>query len=298
MASPASERVIIAETGDVFLTLYNPGAPFAVWEPNADHGEAVNRSIIKQEDRGDQSEAHEQGPPQKRRRTSKRLRHRAEDQNTVGNDAAGDTLVGDPSESEPSVVYRVSSQHLITASPKFKRELISGNGKHKADDHFYHIHTRNWSQEAFTILLNMLHLRLRQVPKWLSLELLAEIAMMVDYYQCWEAFELILDVWVTNLRKKEPPPKVYCRELMLWIHISWVLKLESTFSKTTRTALLQNSDSKIRDLGLSIPPAVLGRSCMVADHKPYTDSDRCLEFSSLQDDWGPFSDLSCLGRQV
>ncbi|RYN29462.1 hypothetical protein AA0115_g5275 [Alternaria tenuissima] len=32
MTSPPSERIIVADTGDVIFTLRNPGAPFAAWD--------------------------------------------------------------------------------------------------------------------------------------------------------------------------------------------------------------------------------------------------------------------------
>jgi hypothetical protein len=38
MTLPPNERIVIADTGDVFFTLRNPGAPFAVWERAIEEG--------------------------------------------------------------------------------------------------------------------------------------------------------------------------------------------------------------------------------------------------------------------
>ncbi|KAI4629129.1 uncharacterized protein J4E87_003390 [Alternaria ethzedia] len=225
----ANERVVIAESGDVLLTLRNPGAPFAVWEREAEDGDAADKSVIKEEGKEDEDADQDlkvEGPPQKRRRMAERSRQGAEIQDDLGDDPE-----------RPCFVYQVSSQHLITASPKFKSEIMSWSENHKTDDGFYHMDTADWDPEAFAILLNMLHLRFRQVPKMLSLELLAKVAKLVDYYQCWEAFDLIADVWVRHARAYHPIPGTYSRELMLWILVAWVFKEPLLFNNATKIAI-------------------------------------------------------------
>ncbi|KAI4696593.1 uncharacterized protein J4E88_000770 [Alternaria novae-zelandiae] len=251
----ANERVVIAESGDVLLTLRNPGAPFAVWEREAEDGDAANKSVIKEEGKEDEDADQDlkaEGPPQKKRRMAERSRQGAEIQDDLGDDPE-----------RPCFVYQVSSQHLITASPKFKSEIMSWSENNKADDGFYYMETADWDSEAFAILLNMLHLRFRQVPKELSLELLAKVAMLVDYYQCWEAFDLIANLWVTNAQRKHRVPYTYGRELMMWMLVSWVFKLDTVFDSTTNVALRKNNRPKIQHMELSIPPAGLKRSDFV-----------------------------------
>ncbi|KAI4681785.1 uncharacterized protein J4E84_007381 [Alternaria hordeiaustralica] len=245
----ANERVIIAESGDVLLTLRNPGAPFAVWEREAEDDDAANESVIKEEGKEDaDADQHPkvEGPPQKKRRMAERSRQGAEIQDNLGDDAE-----------RPCFVYQVSSQHLITASPKFKSEVMSWSENHKADDGFYHMEIADWDSEAFAILLNMLHLRFRQVPKMLSLELLAKVAKLVDYYQCWEAFDLIADVWVRHTRTICPLSDAYSRELILWMFVAWVFKVDTMFGSTTKLTLQLNDRPSIRDMDLGIPPGIL-----------------------------------------
>lgn len=112
----------------------------------------------------------------------------------------------------------------------------------------------------------MLHMRFRQVPRSLSLELLAKVAMLVDYYRCWEAFDLIADVWITDLQAKHPVPQIYSRNLMMWLLISWVFKLDAEFERTTKIALRQSFELNIRDMELGIPPAILRTSCPLTFH--------------------------------
>ncbi|CAN9250766.1 unnamed protein product [Alternaria alternata] len=232
MTSPPSERIIIADTGDVIFTLQSPGAPFAVWDQAPEENSEIQ----------DPEAEHEDKP---------------------SNDATSDARADDPNQhvprqaTLPDVVYQVSSQHLICASPKFKSELISWSESLKWDDGLYHAHTTDWDPEAFGILLNVLHLRFRQVPKSLSLELLAKMAILVDYYRCWESFDLIADVWITHLRAKCSVPETYGRDLMLWILISWVFKLEDEFAVSTFRALVKSDEPILRNMELSIPPAIL-----------------------------------------
>ena len=234
MTSSPDSRVIV-ETGDVFLTLRNPCADFAVWESAAEETDDTERADKESEEVDD----------------------------TSVNETSSDTLITDSDQhtqdeaSRCVVVYHVSSQHLITASPKFRTELTSWSESRKGEDGFYHIHTDDWDPHALEILLNVVHLRFRQVPRSLALELLAEVAMLVDYYRCWEAFDLIADVWITNIRKTDPVPKAYGRDLMLWMIISWVFKLEAEFSLCTLRALRQSDEPTLRDLELGIPPAIL-----------------------------------------
>ena len=232
MTSPSSERIIIADTGDVIFTLRNPGAPSCNWDQAVEENSEIQ----------DPEDEHKDEPL---------------------NDATSDTCADDLNQpvprqaALPDVVYQVSSQHLVCASPKFKSELTSWSESLKRDDGLYHVNTTDWDPEAFGILLNVLHLRFRQVPKSLGLELLAKIAILVDYYRCWEAFDLIADVWITHLRAKCSVPETYSRDLMLWILISWVFKLEGEFNESTFWASIKSDEPILRNMELSIPPAIL-----------------------------------------
>ncbi|KAF2690670.1 hypothetical protein K458DRAFT_382247 [Lentithecium fluviatile CBS 122367] len=110
----------------------------------------------------------------------------------------GDGLLifhGEPVEEpeEEVIHYHLSSQHLILASPWFKRALAQDkwieSGGDKGDGRF-HISAEDWDPGAFLILLNIFHLRTRKVPWTVSLETLAKIGVLVDSYDCAEELDL------------------------------------------------------------------------------------------------------------
>jgi hypothetical protein len=153
----------------------------------------------------------------------------------------------DPNEELPAedsnyeeIQYHVSSSHLKLSSHHFER-MLSGvmwkEGIPNENDGRYHVTVEDQDEEALLILLNVLHLRNRQVPRVLSLDLLGEIARLVEYYDCAEAVELLTDMWVKDIRKSTPIPSMPCRDLVLWMYIAGVLKLPEEFTKTTAVAI-------------------------------------------------------------
>lgn len=162
------------------------------------------------------------------------------------------------STSEEVIHYNVSSRHLRLASPKFESQLSGENWKEGVPDENdgrYHIPAEDWDMEALLILLNVLHHRNRQVPRSVSLEMLAKIAVLIDYYDCAEAAELCTERWVEHLRKTSPIPSSFCRNLMLWMCIAWVLRLPHEFTQTTVVAMSRD-DSELPTLGLPITGCV------------------------------------------
>ena len=157
------------------------------------------------------------------------------------------------------VEYQVSSKHLEKASSTFKVQLTgSWSESRKFEDDLYHLTAKDWDPEVFQILLDILHLRNRQVPSSVTLETLAKFAVLVDYYGCWEAVEVWTNIWIKDVEKKEPVPTVYSRELVLWMSIAWVFELYEIFNKTTLIALRQSQTPMIQDMGLPISAVVVG----------------------------------------
>jgi hypothetical protein len=161
------------------------------------------------------------------------------------------------------VHYRVSSRHLTFVSPWFKRTLMSAGSKeaipNPKDGRFY-ISASGWDEEAFLILLNIFHLRKRQIPKTVSLELFAKIAVLVDYYELEkaEAIEDYVDIWVTHTRHSYAIPTSYGRELVLWMCVSAIFDLSNEFEKATAVAI-QRSTGPIHTLSLPIPLRAIRR---------------------------------------
>lgn len=102
-----------------------------------------------------------------------------------------------PDHSDPAEVnYRVSSRHLVLASPWFKRALSEegwSEFSRNPEDSLFHVKAADWNEEALLILLNILDLRNGKVPRAVSLEMLGKIAVLVDYYECGEALEVFTE---------------------------------------------------------------------------------------------------------
>lgn len=52
------------------------------------------------------------------------------------------------------------------------------------NDGLYHVPAEDWDGEALLCVLQVLHLHNSQVPRTVSLEMLAKIAVLVDFYKC------------------------------------------------------------------------------------------------------------------
>lgn len=165
-----------------------------------------------------------------------------------------------PSTTDQVYHYLVSSRHLVLASRQIKSRLTKGGWKESQPDESdgkYHLDAYDWDPEALLILLRILHLQFRTVPRTLSLEMLAKMAVLVNYYRCPEAVELFSEMWIKAAKSSSPVPTVYCRDLVLWMLISWVFKLSDIFQQTTKIAIHGSTIPTIQDMELPIPKLVL-----------------------------------------
>ncbi|KAF5688929.1 hypothetical protein FDENT_4645 [Fusarium denticulatum] len=107
------------------------------------------------------------------------------------------------SEETPEVVrIRVSSKHLTFASKVFSAMLQGPWAETTSSSSFQQsprqISTSAWDAKAFAIVLDAIHGRVQKIPRHINLALLARIATIVDYYQCYESLELLSDVWLSD----------------------------------------------------------------------------------------------------
>lgn len=177
------------------------------------------------------------------------------------------SMADDASEEELSsaedceVQFLVSSRHLALASDFFKNSLAKNGwkeGEPSEADGLYHLTTEDWDADALLILLNVLHHRNYQVPRAITLGMLARIAVLVDYYHCAEAVDMFPRVWINETKKIFPVPSTYDRNLVLWLFVAWFFKLPEEFEATTKIVLRQNTAPTVQDMSLPIPEVVLG----------------------------------------
>ncbi|KAJ5378339.1 uncharacterized protein N7496_005748 [Penicillium cataractarum] len=154
-------------------------------------------------------------------------------------------------------LFQVSAKHLMFASPFFKR-LLTGGWKGSTayfQKRSVEITAEGWDVEALKILLRAIHGQYSHIPRKLTLEMLAKVAVIADYYECREALEFLAELWIEKV--DEQTPSVASRDLILWLWISWFFRLPSQFKLSTSIAMSQ-SDGRIDNLGLPIPEDVLG----------------------------------------
>ncbi|KAK2008325.1 hypothetical protein LZ32DRAFT_460230 [Colletotrichum eremochloae] len=166
------------------------------------------------------------------------------------------------SDEESEVKFLLSSRHLILASRYFNAKL-NGTWKeatHHAVDKRYHLEASDWDSDALLLLMNVIHGRTRSVPRRVDCEMLAKIAVLVDYYDCHEVVEVFASMWIDAL--KDQLPSECSRDLVLWLLIAHVFqrdnifKQEKVFEKITKTAVLGGCDL-MPTMDLPISPIVV-----------------------------------------
>lgn len=152
---------------------------------------------------------------------------------------------------------QVSAKHLMFASPVFKR-LLTGGWKESIayfQKGSVEITAEGWDVEALMILLRAIHGQYSHIPRKLTLEMLAKVAVIADYYECREALCFLTELWIEKVDEKIPP--VASRDLILWLWVAWFFRLPFQFKLSTSIAMSQ-SDGCINSLGLPIPKDVIG----------------------------------------
>ncbi|KAM0551757.1 hypothetical protein ACHAPJ_008325 [Fusarium lateritium] len=147
---------------------------------------------------------------------------------------------------------RVSSRHLTFASPVFKAMLqgpwIEGTTRE--------IPATEWNPQALVVVLSVLHGRLRQVPRIISIKFFVDITIIAEYYRCEEAMQFCAEVWYANAYK---PLETFCKKSIMWLYIAWVFPWPDLFSTMTKLALKHSQDLdtvKTKDLPVA---EVLGK---------------------------------------
>ena len=172
---------------------------------------------------------------------------------------------------ENCVRIRVSSKHLTHASSYFKRNLTSGMTESHtlSSEGRVDLVMKDADSEAMLIIMNIIHVRTRQVPRSIDLHMLTRIAVLVDYLECHEAIEPFSDVWIEKLQKNMAT--VYSKQLIQWLCISLVFRKEEHFTALTRRAIRQ-AQGPIETLGLPIRESVVGGCSVIPRSGLITDA--------------------------
>lgn len=125
-----------------------------------------------------------------------------------------------------------------------------------AEDGCFKISTENWDSEAMLIVLRAIHNRTKDIPRKVTLEMLCNIAMLVDYYELQDSLQFYGSVWIDYLRSSLPA--AYGRDIVLWICASSIFGDATSFCAATKVAI-ESSPEDIRALNLPISATIIGK---------------------------------------
>lgn len=157
-----------------------------------------------------------------------------------------------------AIRIRVSSRHLALAFQYFKRMLGPDweEGKSLRADGCTTITAVGFDLDALLVVLNAMHGRQRHLPRKMSLEQLAKVAVVVDYYQCHGVVDMAKELWIKNL--KPSFPTTYNRDVTLWIWVAWVFSAAEEF-KTATLITIRECPRPFSPLGFPLPSAVISK---------------------------------------
>ena len=150
------------------------------------------------------------------------------------------TLTSEEKESCHAVRMRVSSKHLTLASPVFRSmfEVKYKEGLSLQSQGHAELLLPEDNPAAFLIILHLIHGQPRKVPRKITLNMLTELAILVDKYDLLEPVEMFLDYWLQDLTSTIP--RTLDDDLLPWICISWVFKKSNIFKKVTKIAQMES----------------------------------------------------------
>ncbi|KAH0538932.1 hypothetical protein FGG08_004523 [Glutinoglossum americanum] len=150
--------------------------------------------------------------------------------------ALGENVTMERSVQNEKIRFRVSSKHLCLASPVF-RVMLQGKFKEAAvllSTGTVEIPLEDDNPAAFLILLNIIHGYTRKVPRKITLDLLTQIAILLDKYNCREVVEAFSERWIDQLRGDVP--RSLTNTLLLWLCIAWIFEEPAEFRAITQIA--------------------------------------------------------------
>ena len=149
----------------------------------------------------------------------------------------------------------VSSNVLRLVSPVFQIMLDGQWAESQVQaDGSRHLSLTGFDSMALKHLLNVFHHKTRLIPEVLDVEMLAKMAVIIDYLQCHDAVALVAETWSKSY--KGLPKEQFSRELVLWLFVSTVFKLPHIFDSAAVMAV-QHCKAPFNTLGLPIAQNVV-----------------------------------------
>ncbi|EEQ34767.1 conserved hypothetical protein [Microsporum canis CBS 113480] len=157
-----------------------------------------------------------------------------------------------------AIQFRASSKHLMLASPFFTAMLKStwAEGATLNNQGVVELSALGSTRESLLVFLSAIHCRSQDIPQAISVSQLYEIALLVDYYQSYNALQFYLNTWIESIKASRPTG--LSRDSIKWLFISWVSKRGDIFTSMTQI-LQREAKAPLRVSNLPIPEKVIDR---------------------------------------
>jgi hypothetical protein len=157
----------------------------------------------------------------------------------------------------------VSSKHMCLVSPVFKA-MLQGEfreGRELKEMKKIDLPLPDDDAEAMKILVLIIHCKHKLVPLKVDLELLTNIAILVDKYRMHEVLNIMAPIWKKHLKADMLES---FSNATRWICIAWVLDMHEEFREATQFIQKQSDFPVstwmlIENLHFPIPYRVLGK---------------------------------------
>lgn len=161
---------------------------------------------------------------------------------------------------QTDLYFLCSKKHLALASRRADKIFASGFKEAIPDesDGLYHWKFEAvFDSEAFEIVLKIIHGKNRDIPRVVTLELLAGISAVVDDLECHDALWFFAKGWLFS--HKACAPTWMNKELAQLILISFVFDDAVLFETSTHTAITCNT-GLVPTFNLPIRPKIVSKS--------------------------------------
>ncbi|KAF4469556.1 nuclear pore [Fusarium albosuccineum] len=162
-----------------------------------------------------------------------------------------------------SVVFGACSRALSRASPVFER-MLYGNfieaRSRQAEGDEWIVELPEDKAEPFIVFLQIAHCRFNKVEKKLRLDLLYDLTVLTNYYDCTRLLEPWMGAWMSGMEDEMRKSSLNMAKA-LWI--SWEFGRKENFSRIARRMLMDSEGGMAIDdaifLDLKMPPDIIER---------------------------------------
>ncbi|KAI4681764.1 uncharacterized protein J4E84_007359 [Alternaria hordeiaustralica] len=163
------------------------------------------------------------------------------------------------SSSPPAVKFLVSSRQLRIVSSYFDSIFKGGYNETVLNpaDGLYHIRAEGWDAEAMEVIMNIVHVQVKRIPEYVSLELFVKILVLVDYYHMQDAIASHATLWMSQTIGSDRPTS-YSAKAVYWLFLA-IRMGDRTLSRNMARVIITTASRPITFQGLPFPPELEGR---------------------------------------